>query len=59
MKKKVRKPRRLWYGFGRFSMAENFIFLAYKHCFNIKQAKILHAWLGKAIDYLESKEKNG
>ena len=56
-KKKVRKPK----GFGYFRIAtlmsgEKIIFMGQNIC-QLSEAKNLHKWLGKAIIYLEQKQK--
>lgn len=53
MKKKVRKPRKMW---DMFLQGQEF----YVHPigqFNLYYAKRLNSWLTKAITYLESRNK--
>lgn len=68
MKKKVRKPLNFTVGKRKIVSIESFygrddyvLFTYSDGCistsFDLVNAQKLHKWLGKAIDYLESKEK--
>lgn len=65
-RKKVRKPTRFTNRFSRVEIINGLIdvsiidYAGYRwvtRTYSLKRAKRLHAWLGKAIEYLEQKEK--